>query len=368
MQERLLHFIWEYQYFDARNLYSDLGDKIQVLDPGNLNHDHGPDFLNAEILINKMRWKGHVELHTKPVFWQQHGHHRDPRYNNVILHVTWEKGEKIFRQDNSILPTITLQSRTPTRILKRYHSLVNGLPAIPCESRLRTVSDMSILTALDMAIRDRYRQKAGVVLKLWRNNTKDWEQTTFEWLARHFGFSINNDVFESLAASVPYKILSRHRDQLFQIEAMLFGMAGLLNRKGRQDAYYRNLKNEFGFLKYKYGLHPRLRGYEWKLLRLRPSNFPSVRIAQLASFIHQADGRIAEHVNSARAVANRNIQPYEFWQTHYDFGKKRKRGGGTMSAGSYRQLMMNTVIPLAWARSPYYPPMEKYGYRNAKCA
>ncbi len=362
MQERLLHFIWKHQYFDGQDLRSDGGETVQVLNPGRLNDDQGPDFLDAELLINNIRWRGHVEIHTKPLYWRQHGHHLDPRYNNVILHVVWEDGEHAVRDDGTRIPSVILQPRTPTSIIERYHELVNGLPAIPCKSQLATVKGRHVIDALDDAMRDRYSEKARSVLKRWHANGKDWEQTSFEWLARHFGFSINNEAFETLAASVPFKILSRHRDRIFQLEAILFGMAGMLNRKNCPDLYYNRLKEEFSFLKYKYGLRPRMQGPEWKLLRLRPSNFPSLRIAQLAMLIHMTDGKLYDGLSSEKIISSRVLRPSDYWRIHYDFGKKRKKEGGTMSTRSYRQLLMNTIIPFTWARS--YTRGEYVAMRN----
>ncbi|MCA6074003.1 DUF2851 family protein [Fulvivirga sedimenti] len=349
MQERLLHFIWQHQYFDSFNLKTSTGDPVQVIRPGMHNTNRGPDFLNAELLIRGLNWRGSVELHVDASQWDQHGHQSDPLYNNVILHVTWTAGAGVQREDGSSIPALSLQERTPTRILEKYAQLMSGLPHIPCIEQVEEVEDYSFYQALDTQLRRRMEMKARKVLALWHRNNNDWDKTSFEWLTRHFGFGINNESFEILADSLDLKLLFRHRDRIVDVEALIFGMAGFLEQKRTADDYHTTLKNEFQFLRYKYGLKPRIHDFEWKFLRLRPSNFPTVRLAQLSALISRSDNLFHTMLDNDVFLSESNTRPSSYWQSHYNFGKKRKFPHGGMGLRSRNELMMNTILPLHWA-------------------
>ncbi len=349
MQERLLHFIWQHQYFDSFKLETSNGDPVQVINPGEHNTNRGPDFLNAEILISGIQWLGSVELHVDPVLWDQHGHQSDPLYNNVILHVSWKPGADVMRNDGSVIPCICLMERTPTRILEKYDQLMGGLPLIPCMPQIKDAKPNSVYAALDAQLRNRQNSRAETVLGIWRQNNRDWEKTAFQWLTRHFGFGVNNESFEILACSMDLKLLLRQRDSTIRVEALLFGMGGFLERKNITDSYYLQLQSEFRFMCHKYDLRPALQDFEWKFLRLRPSNFPTVRIAQLAAFITHSHNLLHVLMEEDGYLTEDNTNPSSYWNEHYDFGKKRKKTAGGMGRQSRDELMMNTILPLRWA-------------------
>lgn len=349
IQESFLHFLWQFQCFDQNSLQTADGQGLQVLKIGTLNTHAGPDFSEARLLIDGIEWVGNVEMHLRASDWHLHQHQHNKAYENVILHVVWEDDKPIFRQDGSQIATLELNTRTSDGLLTKYKLLVGSKDVIPCASQMAEVDDLTRLSMLDKTLMQRLEKKALSVEELLKINHFDWEETAYQVLARNFGFKLNAEPFLQLAQRLPLKILQKHRHQPQQIEALLFGVAGFL-RDEPADEYQAALKKEFQVLATKYSLKDKLVGqHEWKFLRLRPANFPTVRLAQFARlievqpslfslFIHtEAKSEIEEKLRTKQSV---------YWQTHYLFGRKAATKVAGLGKQSLENLMINTLVPL----------------------
>ncbi|HYG01144.1 MAG TPA: DUF2851 family protein [Chryseosolibacter sp.] len=349
MQESLLHYIWQLQYFDYTDLKSVSGEPIQVLHPGYRNTHAGPDFSNARIRIGEIEWIGNVEIHISSSGWHDHKHHHDPAYENVIVHVVWENDLNVNRRDGSSIPTVELKTRVSQHLLLRYNNLVLNPETIPCASSILEVKELTRLSMFDRALMFRLESKAENVYQMLKLNHHDWEETTYQLLCRNFGFKINSDPFTMLAKSLPYKILRKHADKPLQVEALLFGQAGFLEDE-HVDEYSQNLQREFSVLNRKFSLlERRLNKAQWKLLRLRPANFPTIRLAQLSSFIASQQNIYSAFISAegyADLAALLNIETSEYWKNHYLFGRRVKGTVPSMGKMSIDNIIINTVIPL----------------------
>ncbi|WP_064197827.1 MULTISPECIES: DUF2851 family protein [Emticicia] len=347
MNEAFLHYLWQFQQFDKSNLQTISGEKISVLKTGILNTNAGPDFTNARLQINEIEWVGNVEIHIKSSDWQLHKHQNNEAYNNVILHVVWENDQAITRQDGSLIPTLELKTITDIQIFNKYQHLVDNQAVIPCKEQFLKVSDLSKFAILDKVLAKRLQQKAQIVEQLFEQNNGDWEETAYQLLARNFGFKLNSETFLRLAQNLPLKVLQKHRDNITQIEAMLFGQAGLIDKC---DEYSEKLSQEYDFFAAKFSLKTnQLSRHEWKFLRTRPANFPTIRIAQLAKLITQQQSffSLFTQTNSIEDLRNAlKIEQSIYWQEHYNFGKVVSKKLVGLGKDSINNILINTVIPL----------------------
>lgn len=349
MQESLLHYVWQCQYFDHANLISATNESIVVLEPGHRNTNSGPDFSNARIKIDNIEWIGNVEIHIYSSGWIAHKHQMDPAYENVILHVVWENDVPIRRRDSSAIPTIELKSRVSQDLLLRYKNLYLNPENIACANSIRDVSNLTIVSAMERSMASRLQSKAESVLEVYRSNHEHWDETCYQLLARNFGFKINSDPFFMLARSLPYKVIMKHADKPLQIEALLFGQAGFLE-EDYGDEYYGILKREFRLLSQKFSLlERRLTRSQWKLLRLRPANFPTIRIAQLAALIEKHKllfSKFIEAQTYKELVAILDIDQSSYWKTHYTFFNKVDAEIPGLGQMSINNIIINTVVPI----------------------
>ena len=349
MNEAFLFYIWQFQYFNKANLQTSEGEGITVRHPGTLNAHSGPDFFQAKIKIGIMEWVGNVEIHVNSSHWFDHHHNKDDAYENVILHVVWNHDAPVLRQDNSLIPTLELKSRVNEKLLLQYRRLVNNPHSIPCAPSLAHVKDVTKLSMLDQAVMQRLEAKATHIQQAFEKNNHDWEQTTYEALCRNFGFKVNAEPFEQLAQLLPYRILLKHVDQLHQVEALLFGQAGMLDQQWTDD-YFNVLKREYSFLGKKYNLtSQKLKKAQWRFLRMRPANFPSLRMAQFACFIcsHQnIFSKIIESTSYAELHKLFFASQSEYWKHHYQFFKPIKEEIGPIGKQSIDNILINTVVPL----------------------
>jgi hypothetical protein len=347
MTEAFLHYLWQFQQFEKSRLETGSGEKITVLKTGILNTDAGPDFANSRLQINEIEWIGNVEIHIKSSDWQLHKHQYNEAYNNVILHVVWENDQAITRQDGSLIPTVELKSITDIQLLDKYQHLIDNQAIIPCKEQFSEVSNLSKFAILDKVLAMRLQQKAQIVEQIFEQNKGDWEETAYQLLARNFGFKLNSDTFLRLAQNLPLKVLQKHRDNLTQIEAMLFGQAGLIEKV---DEYSEKLYQEYDFFATKFSLKSsQLSSHEWKFLRTRPANFPTIRIAQLARLITQQQSFFSLFTQSNLIENLRNslkIEQSLYWQEHYNFGKTASKKLVGLGKESINNILINTVIPL----------------------
>lgn len=347
MKEELLHYAWRMQRFSRTDLQTTDGQPIEILHLGFHNTHAGPDFLNARLRIDGTLWAGHVEMHLRSSDWMQHGHQRDPAYENVILHVVFEEDLPIRRAAGSTIPCLEMKQRISRRLAAHYQRLVQSEQWVPCASSLESVSELARNLWLDRLAAERLEEKASHIAQQLARNQESWEETFYQFLARSFGGKVNAEPMQMLAEKTPLLLLSKYRHSLFQMEALLFGQSGLLQGPF-EDEYPRRLQQEYHFLQHKHGLHP-LPPQTWKFLRLRPANFPTVRIAQLATLLHQQTGLFS------RALAARNTAELEnlfevklsnYWWSHYTFDKPSARQRKALGLPSVRLIIINTIAPL----------------------
>lgn len=347
--EDFLHFVWKYQKFNRKHLETTDGEQVTVYHQGYHNHDGGPDFEEARINIGEVQWCGQVEIHINASDWYRHGHQHDEKYENVILHVVWKADKDVFyknAQDQHI-PVAVLEPLIPVSMINACRQLMSEPAQLACSERFREVNRLKKITQLDRMVVRRLQRKAEEVSSLLKAFKGNWQQTTFVWLARQYGFKLNTEAMMQMAYVIPVNALMKHREQLFQLEALLFGVSGLCRG---QDAYTLRLKEEFKLFKAKYQLEDKaLRRSQWKFMRTRPANFPPVRIAQLAALLHAH----ADFLHMLMTVSDtRTLLSYlmcevsEYWQQHYDFGKRLKKRQQGMGRSSAQLLIMNAVAPL----------------------
>lgn len=348
--EKLYHYLWE-TGIRGRKLTDVDGLPVEVIDPGVHNNDSGPDFFNSKLKINGVEWIGNVEIHVKASDWFRHGHTDDPAYENVILHVVAVSDKRIFHKDGSAVPQIELT--LPEKFFQTYLSLADENTSLRCGNMISQLPDLNKIDWLESLSVERMQNKASKVKEIHELSGGDWEQTCFVVLARGLGFGLNGDPFELLAKSLPLKIMHHHSDNLFQLEALLFGQAAMLDATYYMfDEYYQALCREYYFLSRKYGLKP-LRPGLWKYSRTRPQNFPHRRIAFLANAC--IDGfslfsRLVEKMDLADSIVDVfNLKAEGYWQSHYSFDTPAMRVPSELSRQSRILLAINVALPVLYA-------------------
>jgi len=350
MNESFLQYIWQSQYFDKRDLETTEGEKIEIFRQGTLNTDSGPDFSNGKIKIDSIEWAGNIELHIKSSEWLQHHHDVDAAYDNVILHVVWKDDKPVTRKDGSRIPTIEIGNRVDQSLINQYHKLMDTSFVVPCGKLLAGVNDLTRLSMLDKTLVERLEFKSRFVRTLLIRNNNDWEETCYQLLARNFGFKVNSEAFLQLAQNLPYRILLKHADHPIQVEALLYGVAGFLEGGIKNDIYFNTLQKEFKILNVKYQLEERkLDPVQWRFLRLRPANFPTVRIAQFSAIISSTKNifsKIIDAKSYADLIIFFQIRQSDYWHNHYRFGIKSKSKVRDLGQSSSDILIINSVAPL----------------------
>ncbi len=330
-----------------------------MLHPGFRNHDAGPDFTNARLLINDVEWVGTVEMHTRTSDWLTHRHQHDRAYDNVILHVVWQDdraatGRRVDRANGTPLPTLEVSPYIDPALLDRYAVLAEAPEAIPCAGQFRSVSPLKVTSMLDKAMLQRLERKAAKVREVFEESNSDWEETAYRLLAMNMGFKINAEPMAQLSRAVPLKVILKHRDVLLQVEAMLFGTAGLLGvdefRPGIADDYVMALQREYRFLAAKYTLTDKqVTAHAWKWGRLRPANFPTLRLAQLTALLthHASLFSLFVGTNEVETLLKAlQLTPSAYWQSHYRFGKSTEKAAPALGENSAQNIVINTVVPL----------------------
>lgn len=344
--EDFLYHVWKFRLYDRDQLRTTTGETIEVINPGIRNTNAGADFQQARIKIGDTLWAGNVEIHVAASDWQKHNHQQDRAYNNVILHVVYRNDLPVETTEGNLLPTLELEHRIPAELYGRYHNLVYGeQKIIPCESAIHTVDSLTMRTWLTRVLVERLEKKSAFVTQTLNQNRGDWEETFYQHLAGSFGFKINSLPFEMLAKSLPQVILGKHKNSALQIEALIFGQAGFLE-DDLKDEYPNQLKKEYQFLRKKYGFEP-LDKYLWKFLRLRPLNFPTIRLAQFAALISKSNHLFSKVLEISDVKLLRElftdiaVNPY--WETHYRFDAESKPSSKEMGLASIDSLLLNTL-------------------------
>ena len=345
MKESILHYVWQYKLFSQDKLQTTDGATVEIIDTGKQNFDAGPDFFNAKVRINDILWAGNIEIHSSSSDWDKHQHQTNKAYKNVILHVVKNADTDIFNIDNEKIPQLIL--RYPDYINHNYEQLLSEQKWIPCADKIQYVPAVNIESWKDSLLIERLQQKTTTITQLLNANMQHWEESFYVVLARSFGFGVNSQVFERLAKSLPLTVLGKHKDSLHNIEALLFGQSGLLADATDNDQYINDLRRTYHFLRAKYELQP-IDGSQWKLLRLRPDNFPHIRIAQFSALIHSSSKLFSKIIETPEISYLRMLfacQPSAYWQTHYVFGRKSKTKTKHLGAKTIDVLLINTIVP-----------------------
>lgn len=346
--EQLLHYVWKHKIFPLKELKTTTGQQVEVIDTGLANTDAGPDFFNAKLKLDGVLWIGNIEIHERSSDWFKHGHHADAGYNSVILHIASEIDTEISRSNGERIPQIQLIC--PEAVRTNYKELLETDSYPPCYRIIPSLPPFtahSWMTALQM---ERFEQKATLLNERLKRCQGNWEDAFFITLARNFGFGLNGDAFETWAHRLPFRAVDKHRNDLFQIEAIFFGQAGILEDSDG-DGYYLRLKKEYTYLQHKFGLIP-MDASLWRFLRLRPANFPHIRIAQLACLYHRAYGQLSRIMETETLQGVRDILKggtSEYWLTHYTFGGSSPSRPKTLSNTSLDLLIINTVVTFLYA-------------------
>ncbi len=346
MKEDVLHYVWRTRRFDFQNLFSTEGEAVEIIAPGTHNTHAGPDFFDARIRIGDTLWAGNVEMHLVASEWADHRHGEDRAYDNVILHVVWEEDRPVISNNGSRIPCIELKRRIAAPLIKTYRELLHNEYWIPCQHHFHRVPDITRQLWLDRLMVERLEAKTGAIAARLERNQQHWEETFYQFLARNFGVKVNTEPFEALARSLPLHLLSKHKNNLLQLEALLFGQAGLLENTF-SDEYPQRLQKEYTFLRHKYDLQP-IAGSSWKFLRMRPANFPTLRIAQFATLIHQSAhlfSKIMVAQNLSEIENMFEVRLSNYWQTHYVFEKASAKRAKTLGKSAIHLLVVNTIAP-----------------------
>ena len=361
--EHLLHYVWKHKLFPLKVLQTTTGLPVEVIDPGLHNPDAGPDFFNAKLKINGTLWVGNVEIHTLSSDWYRHHHDKDIAYDSVILHVSTQIDTDIKRSNGDFIPQIQLTC--PEHIQTHYEELRQADQYPCCYSILEILPKLTIHSWLTALQTERLEQKAKLITQRLEYCNHHWEDAFFITLSRNFGFGLNGDTFERWAKSLPYRAMDKHRDDLFQIEAFFFGQAGLLEEDARKrmlmegsgemndvpDDFYIRLQKEYHYLQHKFDITSTMKSSDWRFLRLRPENFPTVRLAQLACLYQQGSifSRLME-ADTLKAIETLlTVHTSDYWETHYTFYKSSSHKEKTIGKNSLHLIIINTVVPFLYA-------------------
>ena len=360
--EALLHYCWKHKLFPLEPLTTTDQLPVEVIDPGLHNRHAGPDFFNAKVKVDGTLWVGNVEIHDKASDWYLHGHDRDAAYDNVVLHVCGVVDAIVTTHQGQVLPQVQLS--VPEHVSEHYQELITIDRYPPCYKIIPDLTQLMMHSWMNALQTERLEQKTEAIRKRVDLCDGSWEDAYFVTLARNYGFGVNGDAFEAWANSIPLHAVDHHRDDLFQVEAIFMGQAGLLEMEtvperyrdeALSEGYFTRLRNEYLYLAHKFGLQP-IDHKLWKFLRMRPQNFPHIRISQLANLYHSRRAGLSqlvacETMEDMQEVLATNVSPY--WETHYVFGSESAKSGKHMSRHSLRVLMINTAIPMLFAYGRY---------------
>lgn len=362
MKEDFLHYVWKFSKFTSNQLITTANEAIEIIHLGRHNqHESGPDFFNAQIEIAGQRWAGNVEIHIKSSDWYAHGHETDETYQNVILHVVWEHDMEVYRKDNSLIPTLVLKNYVEKSAEKNYHRLMqNQLKWINCEADFSSFSELKLKSWLERVFVERLEEKSALIQQLLTDSNNNWDAVFFQLLAKNFGLKINGEAFLSLAKSFPFSVFQKCTQSQLQLEALLFGQAHLLEKRDVETPYYQKLKDEYAYLVQKFQLKNNS-VLPVQFFGSRPTNFPTIRLAQLASLYHQNKHLFSQSmkVKNSKAVKDLfHIQLNSFWQKHYTFEKESKPRSKKLSSSFVDLLIINTIVPIQFSFAKFTTDLE----------
>ncbi|WP_299012365.1 DUF2851 family protein [uncultured Polaribacter sp.] len=348
MKEDFLHYIWKYKLFSLTNLETVNKEVVTIVNSGIHNKNAGPDFLNAQLKLDNQLWAGNVEIHIKSSDWYAHNHETDANYDNVILHVVWENDANIYMKNNQPLPTLVLNGLVSNTILQNYNSLLFAPQKwIPCEDFIKDVDSFTLSNWKERLFFDRLERKATTIKQLLAKENNDFEAVLFQLLAKNFGLKINGDAFLRLAQSVDFAIIKKCSFKGLELAALLFGQAGFLETSLAHE-YHATLKKEYNYLKHKFGLESMSKN-TFSFFRMRPNNFPTIRIAQLIGLFHKHQNLFSKVLAVQKLddfYTLFSIDVASFWKTHYNFESTSKTSAKKLTKSFIDLLIINTIIPL----------------------
>ena len=351
MQEDFLHYLWKHKKLFKETLQTTDEQSVQIISVGQHNHNAGPDFFNSQIRIGEQLWAGTVEIHIKSSDWYLHNHEIDSAYDNVILHVVWEHDVDVFRNDNTAIPTLELQHIVSKDLYGYYQNLFSKLSRwINCENDINTVDDFLKDNWLERLYFERLERKSKTIEALLSTSKNDWEAVLFKMLAKNFGLKVNGDAFFSMSNSFDFGIFRKQQASLLSLEALLFGQAQLLN-EDKEDVYFKTLQKEYAFIKHKFQLS--IQGIvKPSFFRLRPPNFPTIRLSQLANLYFKEKSLFSKIIKTntlEEMYELLNIETSLYWQTHYNFDKESKSRRKALTKSFIDLIIINTIVPLKFS-------------------
>lgn len=348
MNEEFLYYVWKYKIFTNINLQTSDGKEVSILKAGIHNKNSGPDFLNSQVKIDHQLWAGNVEMHVKSSDWYLHKHEEDSNYDAVILHVVWEHDVAVFNKNNKPLPTLELKNFVSKELLENYNSLVyHQQQFIPCENQLTTIDAFLLNNWLERLYFERLEHKSTFIKELLLDTNADFEAVLFQLLAKNFGLKVNGEAFLQLATSMDFSVIRKERFDLEQLTALFFGQAGFLE-EDEEAHYHQQLKEKYKYLKHKHNLHSISKNV-FQFFRMRPQNFPTIRIAQLASLLYTHQNLFSKLMSIHRKEDFYALFSFEvdaFWKTHYTFDSESKKSSKKLTKSFIDLIIINTIIPL----------------------
>lgn len=350
MKEEFLHYLWQYQLFDKQYLQTNSGETICIEKIGHHNINSGPDFLEAKIQIGKELWVGSVEIHLKASDWYVHNHETDPKYDNVILHVVWEDDIPVFRKNNAPVSALEIKGLVPKYIWNNYrHLFQKSNKWIACENLLEQIDAFTWHGWLERLYIERLENKAADIEKLLVNSVNDWEAVLFRLMAKNFGLKVNGSAFFSLVNTLDFSIIRKERTEKIKLEALLLGQAGLLEKQ-LDDSYYVDIQEIYRYQQHKYRLKSNTESVQF--FRLRPSNFPTIRLSQLANLFSINQSLFQKLMNANDVTALYDLlqtKASSYWDSRFVFGKESKKSIKKSTKSFIDLLLINTIIPLRFA-------------------
>ena len=353
MEERLLHYLWAHR-IGTHALCTTDGKRIELIDPGLTNDDAGPDFFNAKLKLDGLLWVGNVELHVRASDWMRHGHDSDPAYDGVILHVVAIDDKPLLRKDGSPMPTVVL--KCPPGVDDGFRRLMETAALPPCREALPRIPRMTVTAWMDALLAERLTRKCNDLQQRLDACDGNWQDALFVTLARSLGGSLNGEAFEAWARALPFRAVDKHRDHLLQVEAVFFGMAGLLQPDApggtsQPDGYVEQLRREFQYLTHKFSLSSPMEASRWRLARTRPGNFPHVRLAQLARLYAGSLSllsRLTEAQDIEAIYQLLEVEVSDYWLTHYTFHHASPRRPKRLGRSALQGILINAVVPFLY--------------------
>jgi hypothetical protein len=352
MKEDFLHYLWKFKKFDTLNLKSVQNEQITIIKTGDYLELSGPDFFNAHIEIGNQKWAGNVEIHLKSSDWYLHNHEKDPAYKNVILHVVWENDTAIFRENNTEIPVLVLRDYVSKEIIENYNALVSPKTWISCERQLKEINGFVFKNWQERLFFERLERKSKFIYQLLEETNQDWEAVLFCLLAKNFGLNTNGNSFLQISKAIPFSIIRKESYEVENLEALLFGVAGLLETE-KEDVYHKDLKFRYFYLLHKYQIE-KIYVDPVQFFKLRPDNFPTIRLSQLGALYHKHQNLFSKIIDLKSVDAVYNLltaSASSYWQNHYQFDKESPKKTKTLSKSFLDLLIVNTIIPLQFAYS-----------------